>query len=358
VHAIDFLASPVLELPKTRDDSDFERYIAQMLEGYLAELNNVRPDDFISQHLRATYGLAEVVCAGLRDSINRFLRGYPFRAYEALTETISNLGAHFDQFFPAKDVAGELKSLYRMCADSSAGVGKGRLFHCPFELRHKVGTQRYSIPGLPCLYFGGSTLVCWREIREPSFGEIHVSRFGVADGVQLNVVNLAYRPTLMAAMLQANLSKANQKGSVADFVISYAACWPLMAVCAIRRLHDGSFAPEYTVPQMLLQWVSDTKKYHGIRFFSTRTEEYFDDPKTGANYVFPARTTPASGVCTELATMFELTEPLRWDDARARPATGVVATPRYKIRGNPIPELERDFGHVESVLESLPLSFV
>ncbi len=55
--------------------------------------------------------------------------------------------------------------------------------------------------------------------------------------------------------------------------------------------------------------------------------------------------------------MFNLTEPLRWDDALARAATAILP-PRYKIRGSPVTEFEKTFGHVESVLESLPLDYV
>jgi hypothetical protein len=357
MHAVELLNSDILDLPKARTDLDFERYVAAMLDAYLGELSKVRPLDFISQNIRLKHGLVEEVIGDIKLAINQYLRGYPYRAYELLARLINKLGAHFNQFFPPKDVAKELSSLYRMCTNKAASVGRDRLFHCPFELRHRVGTQRYSIPGLPCLYFGGSSFICWREIREPSKGEVHISRFAVTEGTELKVVNLAYRPALMAAMVNANLPEVNKEGQLSALAISYVTCWPLLAVCAIRRLHDGPFAPEYIVPQMLLQWISDTKAFHGIRFFSTRTEEFFDDPKTGVNYVFPARTTPANGYCDELRKIFKLTAPIGWNDATRQEAK-LIALPRYKIRQNPIAELESTYGHVESVLDSLDLDFV
>ncbi len=357
MHVIDLLNSDVLDLPKTRDDDDFEKYVSNLLGAYLLELERVEPDDFISKNVRAKHALAEAVCADLKESVHHFLRGHPYPAYTSLTRATDKLGAHLDRFFPQKDMSKELRSLYRMCVSAEKSVSRKRLFHCPFELRHHVGTQRYSIPGLPCLYLGGSSLVCWREIREPAFEGVWISRFGVAHGVELRVVNLAYRPALMAAMVNANLQEVNRESGLSALVISYAACWPLMAVCAIRRLHDGPFAPEYMIPQMLLQWICDSKKFDGIRFFSTRTEEFFDDPKSGVNYVFPARTTPAKGFCSELTAMFVLSEPTRWNDALGTTPTAIVAA-RYKIRGNPDVELEKDFGRVESVLDSLPLDSV
>src|SRR4030095_1031736 len=254
MHVIEFLKSDVLDLPKSRKEVDFEQYVSQILDAYVVELVKVRPTDFISKNVAAKMELFTIVCTKIKEAINQFLRGYPFRAYQCLENAIDNLGAHFNQFFPPKDMAKELRSLYRMCSDPSNLVGRGRLFHCPFELRHLVGTQRYSIPGLPCLYFCGSSFVCWRELREPPMRQVHISRFGVADAVELNVVNLAYRPALMAAMVYANLKEVNAEGGLSALAVSFAACWPILAVCAGRRVHDGTFAPEYIVPQMLFEW--------------------------------------------------------------------------------------------------------
>jgi hypothetical protein len=39
-------------------------------------------------------------------------------------------------------------------------------------------------------------------------------------------------------------------------------------------------------------------------------------------------------------------------------ATVVVKTPRYKVWQKPNAALESEYGHVESVLEELPLAFV
>ena len=41
------------------------------------------------------------------------------------------------------------------------------MFHIKYELRGKVQTQRCSFPGLPCLYLGCSSYVCWLELNRP-----------------------------------------------------------------------------------------------------------------------------------------------------------------------------------------------
>jgi hypothetical protein len=39
---------------------------------------------------------------------------------------------------------------------------------------------------------------------------------------------------------------------------------------------DVGEKPEYLVPQMLLRWIVEERKYDGIRFFSTRVNRFFD----------------------------------------------------------------------------------
>jgi hypothetical protein len=47
---------------------------------------------------------------------------------------------------------------------------KEEMFHIPFELKHKIGNQRYSISGYPCLYLGSSIYGSWEELHRPAIG--------------------------------------------------------------------------------------------------------------------------------------------------------------------------------------------
>ena len=58
----------------------------------------------------------------------------------------------------------ELINLYRMRI-SKETLSKEKMFHVPFNMREKVSSARFSIPGFPCLYLGTSLEVCWNEIK-------------------------------------------------------------------------------------------------------------------------------------------------------------------------------------------------
>lgn len=47
------------------------------------------------------------------------------------------------------------------------------LKHTPFNMISKIGSYRFSIPGQPCLYLGGSSYVCWLEMNKPQDNEFN-----------------------------------------------------------------------------------------------------------------------------------------------------------------------------------------
>jgi|LSQX01.2.fsa_nt_gb hypothetical protein len=71
------------------------------------------------------------------------------------------------------------ESLYRVVDVKSAVVpNRQNVFYVPFSMRSKMSTQRYSIPGFPCLYLGTSVNLCCMESgKEPQRDYVCVSRY-------------------------------------------------------------------------------------------------------------------------------------------------------------------------------------
>lgn len=59
------------------------------------------------------------------------------------------------------------------------------MFHIPITMRRQVGTERYSIPGYPCLYLGNSIYVCWEEMNRPLMSSCWVSRLKNTEELEL-----------------------------------------------------------------------------------------------------------------------------------------------------------------------------
>ncbi len=109
-----------------------------------------------------------------------------------------------------------------------------------------------------------------------------------------------------------------------NLLVSHIICWPLIAACSIVRKDSNSkFAPEYVIPQMLLQWVmeyeDDNGKIDGIRYFSAKKTNYLGPIKSIVNYVFPAIKSPGDrDYSSMLAEKFEISAPIRLTDVLFR----------------------------------------
>lgn len=357
MHPIDFLNSDVVDLPKTRND-DLVPFVNRTLDEYRTQIQRVTNSLILGRVITSRLPRVDLTIDLLREAVRRVDGGDSKGAYRVLDDTLIGLGPHFDALCPSGDMSLEINPMYRFRVTGAHPFDRGGLFHIPFQLRHIVGPMRYSVAGLPCLYLGGSTYVCWRELGEPDLSHLAVSRFSARPATNLRVLNFGRRMPLLAAWAETEPQHFQTLSRESAIIAAHVACWPLVAVCSIR-VPDRSRPerPEYLIPQLLLEWVTKTRAFHGIRYFSTHYQEYHDDPKTYMNYVFPAKTNGTHGYCPELGHLFELTKPRTWQEAKNLPASP-DPRPQYKFRGQLITQLEDEFGRVESGLLSLPLGTV
>lgn len=352
--AIDFLNSDIVDLPKTRS-GDYQAYMDRLLDDYRTQIQRVANRSSIAKVITNELRRVEPLSDAVRHVIESAVAGDRDAAYRRLDAALTQLGPHLRALMPSGDMSKFVNPIYRFRTAGADPYPKGGLFHIPFQLRHIVGPMRYSVAGLPSLYLGGSTHVCWRELGEPDLATIAVSRFHAVQGTNLRVLNFGHRMPVLAAYVANEPGEFTDPTAAATMVAAQVACWPLVAACSIR-VPDRSRPerPEYMVPQLVLEWITRTHQFHGIRYFSTHYSEYPDDPKTYMNYVFPARTTPASGYCAELCRLFELTDPVSWAQAKGAPPAGLTR-PRYKTREVPDDALEAEFGRAEDGLLGMPV---
>ena len=326
MNAVEFFLNPCVKLPiqRGKDDTDFEAFVKGRCEAYVEFIRTLVPSDSITEGIKKELTAVEALCQLIQEAIHEYLVGMPHKAYERLDNAITRIPSHFGQRI--KNVTHRfLNELYRIRVEQKpvTKFGKTDLFHIPFQDRHKVRRQRYSIPGLPCLYLGGSLYVCWEEMDRPSFDSIYMARFKVVGDDGVKVLFFIERPIHVAARLQ------QYPGDICDFPgpsISYAVCWPLMAASSIRRKEpDAAFIAEYIVPQLILQYITHHHDLDGIVYSSVRLDSDLDDAAALCNLVFPARAFTPTGSCNALKRKFAMTQPVHWPlldsmDVTASPA--------------------------------------
>jgi len=338
----EFFNSILVSLPRggfETADCTFDEFLERLYRDYTAEARKISDPGYHDICERVAHSVSDI--CHLSDQIvaaaRHYLQGYPHQAYEEIkrsltSATFDSLITEVSAFDPtATTVPFDLylestlhPAMYRMRPNlglAAAGTLKRKdIFHVPFENRNMVRNQRYSIAGLPCLYLGSSTWICWEELDRPELNASIFSRFKFAEKTTILDFQLppAYAWTIYENVLRNSRSSSPMEriGELRarfndDFIVAYILCWPLLAACSIRvDAREGSFFPQYIVPQLLLQWVTKEHKVDGIRYFSTRVTK--PDAFVNANYVFPTRNIKRAGRCSFLQRKIHLVPPLHW----------------------------------------------
>ncbi len=341
-----FFASPAVRLPRGGFDGrsrTFDIFLEDAFRAYASDVRLIDDPEFpgICSAIKQSLPTLEKLSGKIVAAVRKYLEGYPYLAYKEIETSLSVIDIEklFSSLSGSTRTGGFQNDaefflecilhppLYRVRADRTVATAnwpsRRDIFHVPFESRHRVANQRYSIAGLPCLYLGSSIWICWEELDRPDLDSIWVSRFRLAEEVR--VLDFQFSPTIAWHLFGVLLRRSKDANAVApprelsdrfdeQFVASYILCWPLIAACSIRTdSGDGPFFPQYIVPQILLQWVTKEKRVDGIRYFSTRTPPEQADAYAHCSYVFPARNIGTTSHCSYLQEKFNLTAPISWD---------------------------------------------
>lgn len=161
--------------------------------------------------------------------------------------------------------------LFRLRKGDFRNGGDGALFHVPFELRHLVGSQRYSIPGYSALYLAGSFFTAWCELDRPTLSNLSYAKFRFKGDRTFLDLGLPYlKPQEMWEYY------------------SLFAMFPLLMACMVRVKHpEAPFKPEYIMPQLMLKLVREHSQFFsGIAYMSNKVPASFTQYSLGSrNFV-------------------------------------------------------------------------
>lgn len=222
-------------------------------------------------------------------------------------------GVHYIAIHTAKTFIGgvDLASLpvgarlYKARASSSNYLlGKDEMFHIPYDKRSKIGNQRYSVSGMPCLYLASSSYVCWEELGRVDFQSCNFC--GYTNKMEVPFYDFA----LPSAITQFSDIKR--------------IC--IILACSLSAVRESLFKEEYILPQCLLQalilkhhYYHLDKRLFGIRYLSVHAlngdadcfnidlgEEKWINRLY--NYVFPAASPNKTGYNKLLQGLFVQTD--------------------------------------------------
>ncbi|MGL5130519.1 MAG: hypothetical protein ACRC7D_20860 [Aeromonas popoffii] len=304
-----------------RDGNTYRADLKKRLDALISQIENMRNTNTEhSSYLIEKIDELKKVNYHLIKSLDEYLTGSAGKAYSEIDSILSSdfIKEHMEKMvrsmtnFPSgyPSPTGPFNDLYRIRVSNTPIKKRKDMFHIPFESRHLVSNQRFSIAGVPCLYLGSSLYVCWEEMGTPNFNKLYLSRVKCKSDIK--ILDLSYSLETMKKNVMdycyGEIEDDDEKLAKLIFL-------PIRMACSYNRAHaSASFHEEYIIPSLILQWISKSgQDISGIAYLSTRLNQIVKNYK-GINFVFPPDTASVkeTGYCDKLSDVFEISKPVSW----------------------------------------------
>ncbi|WP_431800030.1 hypothetical protein [Halobacillus andaensis] len=208
------------------------------------------------------------------------------------TNTINNNKAYSDlSFFKARSRKGKYT--------------RKDFLHIPFNKRGIVATQRFSIAGVPCMYFGASSFVCWIELGKPDEDEFYISSYEIPK--KIKVLNLAITKNLIHGFAKQKLN------SLIEF-------FPLVIATSFSVSEENrNFKSEYIVSQLIMQSLTELE-IDGVAYISKRVQHHDERIQMGmenfpscVNLAIPMKR-EVNELYSDFAKDIQLTKPINYKE--------------------------------------------
>lgn len=177
----------------------------------------------------------------------------------------------------------------RKIEQEAFSVERKELFHISHNENYLVGTERYSMPGHPCLYLSSQAELAWYECSKPE--KFAIAKFSIPQEEEncLKFIDFSEKLMPLKYSFSCWFHNEDDKDAVRKYLLKYIYTYPLRAACSVVVEHPGAkFVEEYIISQLLLQWVRNDEDFDGIRYESCFDS---DDVKSfgGHNIVLPTK---------------------------------------------------------------------
>lgn len=287
-------ASEWLQSKSCREGSIIERtnYVINSFRSYVeAEMNEISANTGLSPN----YILEKIdtTSKSLYRILSAYLRGNHHDAHKITREMVKSM--KFDSI--VKNIP-----LYK-CRENNRQFlfSKDEMYHIPYDKRHLVGNQRFSMSGLPCLYLGGSSYICWEELERKDLNHVNFCGYYVHGNIKM-----------FDLLLPLTITNEHQIRKIV-----------IILACSLPARREDLFKPEYVLPQCVLNSLIYRSYYSHksfcIRYYSSHLlcgdADYFkyeydnlDYLSRYVNYVFPMPSSKDKGYNDNIRTIFNQTE--------------------------------------------------
>lgn len=236
------------------------------------------------------------------------------------------------------------------------------MLHIPLTMRSKIGTNRFSLPGIPCLYLSTSSYCCWKELGSPR--QISVSGFRLTEaGKKRKILNLVFPQSLIngsGALATFNPLPENVRRMMILFPV-------VMATYVTVETSESSdlcpYKPNYTISHLIMRCLKELG-IDGVAYLSARSASEFEYPCC-VNLALPVFSPSLTKKVGEICESFEMTDPICCsynqaigDKSVKKSYFNTIYTSgvhsKIRLAGVDIPYRKTSFAHIDNELMGKP----
>lgn len=291
-------------LPITiENDRDYFNRLKVVLNDYIDYIKSI--NGFCINSIKSTEQNVELLITSLEYYYNADIYKARKNILDLLSKyvdnrfIVSNLNENyaFRGIAPFKDLYDE-NYAYDQMNDTHLSFFKSRIgdnkfnrkdmLHIPFSKRELVKTQRFSIPGVPCLYLGTTSYVCWLEMDKPQDNIFNVSSYKIKK--ELKILNLVLDQMLINGHAAQVIScNSNKKTNNLNMLKTMIEIFPLICSTSFRvkNIHR-EFKSEYIISQLVMQCIEELD-IDGIAYTSKKASDSFISYPQCVNLALPIK---------------------------------------------------------------------
>lgn len=247
---------------KINTDSEYRNALDTVFSNLEKVLIDINADDFYIQETKK-----------YRDdilfSIDQYYCGYISEAQTKIDQIVNQFDGNNLAISNINNSISFGTNIYEMpvqffrarCNEKIVDYSKKDMLHIPFSKRSIVKTERFSIPGLPCLYLGTTSYVCWLELSRPADHMFNVSPI-ILDNTQ-RILNLAIN--FRDFCLSNQYSEVDQKTIFQLLLLSIATSFKVTE-------ENRTFKSEYIVSQLIMLACMKTG-LSGVTYYSKQVDD-------------------------------------------------------------------------------------
>lgn len=296
-------------------DTDFQ-YLSELrvkLNDYLDNIRNRRHIDGstfnraaenVNYILNAMNSYYNADIAAAKSEIGKILRSYKGNTY--IISDLDNSPAlrGFTRIYTTKEninISNAPISFFK----GRVGINnyqRNEFLHIPFNKRGNVSTQRFSIAGVPCMYFGATSYVCWLELGKPADREFSIASYKVPRNIK--ILNLAFT--------QMSINAISNFQELIPYAQTLVGLFPLVIATSFKvKEENRTFRSEYIISQLIMQCLAEFE-IEGVAYISKQVDNDSNNYPFCVNMAVPMKSDSDDEFFSDLANNLPLTMPLNF----------------------------------------------